>query len=464
MSSVGRFCAVFAAVACLSAVVGPAAAQTQSAPTTTSVPPKPTSTNASSIEAQLHEAYDDASAAEAATLDVYKASLQKTDEFDAQLVAFDAAIATVDGYLVAAKAKLAAAKDDLTVGQARLADVQRQLAAERVTLNRKAVSAYITGDRQQLEAELVLSASEIRSVESTYVYAAAIVDDQLAAVARVRALDAEVTQVRDRLAATEATARTTTEAIDGFDKELTTKRAGAATLREAQLAETARQQQLLTAIRAKKKAYLDRLHALERESDGISALLRVAQAKQVAVIELPVVRTPLEKPVALESPFGMRLHPIFQELRLHTGADLSGVIGQPVRASAAGKVVFADEQDGYGKVVVIDHGNQIATVYAHLSSFSVNVGTVVARGDLIAKVGATGYATGPHLHFEYRVSGAPIDPMPHIDFDEPLPGSCEALTRSKDPADQALVKSRVDCAAAATTTTSARATTTTATR
>ena len=437
----------------MSALVGPVAAQAQGAPTTTAVPNKPTSTKASSIEAQLREAYDDASAAEATTLDAYKASLQKTAAFDTQLVEFDAAVATVDGYLIAAKAKLVAAKDDLTIGQTRLVEVQRQLGAERVTLNRQAVSAYITGDRKQLEAELVLSATEIRSVESTYVYSAAIVDDQLAAVGRVRALEAEVTKVRDRLAAAEASARTTTEAIDGFDKELTAKRAAAATLREAQLTETAHQQELLAGIRAKKKAYLDRLHALERESDGISALLRVAQSRQVAVIDLPVVRTPLEKPVEVESPFGMRLHPIFQELRLHTGADLSGVIGQPVRASAAGKVVFADEQDGYGKVVVIDHGNQIATVYAHLSSFAVKVGTTVARSELIARVGATGYATGPHLHFEYRVSGAPIDPIPHIDFDEPLPGSCEALARSKDPADQALLKSRGDCAAGAATTT-----------
>jgi murein DD-endopeptidase MepM/ murein hydrolase activator NlpD len=194
-----------------------------------------------------------------------------------------------------------------------------------------------------------------------------------------------------------------------------------------------------------KQSYRQRLTAIERESDGISLILRTAQASQSPVLQLPMVRTPLERPVTLESAFGMRRHPIFGEMRMHTGADLNGVMGQPIRAAAAGIVVLAASQDGYGNVVVLDHGNQIATAYAHMSKFSVKTGDVVARGQIIGAVGATGYATGPHLHFEYRVSGGPIDPMPHIDFDEPLPGSCEALARSKDPADAALLRIRPEC-------------------
>jgi murein DD-endopeptidase MepM/ murein hydrolase activator NlpD len=125
-------------------------------------------------------------------------------------------------------------------------------------------------------------------------------------------------------------------------------------------------------------------------------------------------------------------------------------MGTAIRAAAAGKVIMAESEDGYGNVLVIDHGNQVATAYAHMSSFGVKVGDVVARGQIIGKAGATGYATGPHLHFEYRVAGAPIDPMPLVDASEPV--ACTLLTASREAADVALLKTRADCAPPPTTT------------
>lgn len=437
----------------LGAVVVPVAAQT-GAPSAPVTPPTTTGppAKASTIEQQLREAYDEASAAESATLDVYKASLTKTQELDAQVADIDNALRTIEGYLGAAKDKQAAAQADLTKSEATRAQVQQQLEREKKRLATHAITAYIGGDERKAELETVLGAGELRDVESTRAYTAAIVDDQVDAVQKVKALEAEARRIRDLMAEKEATIRAQRDAIAGYESQIATKRVEVAKLRDAQAAETARQAGLVAEIRSRKQSYLDRLRALERESDGITIVLRAAQKNQKPVLALPLVRTPLEKPVTVESPFGMRLHPIFQELRMHTGVDYDGTTGQAVRSAAAGVVVFADQQDGYGNVVVVDHGDQIATVYAHMSRFSVKVGEVLARGQILGQVGSTGYSTGPHLHFEYRVSGAPVDPVPHVDLDEPLPGSCEALARSKNPADLETFRTRPDCVAATTTT------------
>jgi peptidoglycan hydrolase-like protein with peptidoglycan-binding domain len=109
---------------------------------------------------------------------------------------------------------------------------------------------------------------------------------------------------------------------------------------------------------------------------------------------------------ALSSPFGPR------GIGFHPGIDLSAATGTPVAAAAAGRVVFAGlNRGGYGNLVEVAHGNGVLSMYAHLSSFSVRVGQSVATGTRIGRVGATGEATGPHLHFEVRVRGAAVDPL-----------------------------------------------------
>ena len=96
---------------------------------------------------------------------------------------------------------------------------------------------------------------------------------------------------------------------------------------------------------------------------------------------------------------------------MHSGVDFSSGMGAPVRAAASGVVVSANYQTGYGNAVVINHGGGVATLYAHLSAFNVRAGQTVTASMRIASVGSTGYATGPHLHFEVRVNGVPVDPL-----------------------------------------------------
>ena len=114
------------------------------------------------------------------------------------------------------------------------------------------------------------------------------------------------------------------------------------------------------------------------------------------------------------SPFGMRLHPILGYVRMHNGVDMPCSIGDPIRAATEGIVTIAESYGGYGNTVVIQHANSISSLYAHLNSWSVNVDQYVFTGEQIGACGTTGLSTGPHLHFEIRISGVPVDPMPYL--------------------------------------------------
>ncbi len=116
----------------------------------------------------------------------------------------------------------------------------------------------------------------------------------------------------------------------------------------------------------------------------------------------------------VSSPFGYRIHPILGVRKLHTGIDINGSTGTPISAAADGKVILSQTYGGYGRAVVIDHGGGMATLYAHQSSIAVSVGEVVTRGEVIGYVGCTGSCTGPHLHFEVRLNGVPVDPMQYL--------------------------------------------------
>ena len=112
----------------------------------------------------------------------------------------------------------------------------------------------------------------------------------------------------------------------------------------------------------------------------------------------------------VSSNFGYRRHPLDGSYRLHAGIDIAAESGAPIRAPADGLVIFSGYKEGYGKVVVIDHGYGIRTLFAHNSKLFANQGLRVKRGETIAEVGSTGHSTGPHLHYEVRKNGVPVNP------------------------------------------------------
>jgi murein DD-endopeptidase MepM/ murein hydrolase activator NlpD len=130
------------------------------------------------------------------------------------------------------------------------------------------------------------------------------------------------------------------------------------------------------------------------------------------------------KPVSawLSSLFGYRNHPIYHRRIFHNGVDFAAQTGTPIKAADSGVVIVAGEPAryrGYGKITVIDHGTakngkRICTVYAHQSRIMVSEGTHVKQGDVIGLVGSTGHSTGPHLHFEVRLNGTPVNPLDYL--------------------------------------------------
>jgi len=148
---------------------------------------------------------------------------------------------------------------------------------------------------------------------------------------------------------------------------------------------------------------------LESEINDIRQQILEAQAK-ASVAALGTSNKGFIWPLngGITSPYGPRWG------RMHTGLDIDGYTGQPIVAAKEGQVIMAGSYSGYGNAVIIDHGGGYSTLYAHLSEFNTSSGSSIDQGDVLGYVGCTGNCYGDHLHFEVRVNGSPVDPMPYL--------------------------------------------------
>jgi murein DD-endopeptidase MepM/ murein hydrolase activator NlpD len=147
----------------------------------------------------------------------------------------------------------------------------------------------------------------------------------------------------------------------------------------------------------------------------IFALPAAAEAEDCPIVKSASDSLPsLQRPASgeIQKPYGMVTHPLLMVSRLHTGVDFAGDKGDSVVAAATGIVREAERDAGYGKLVILDHGAGWETAYAHLDRIDVVKGACIAKGGRIGSEGSTGLSTGPHLHFEVRHDGRPIDPAP----------------------------------------------------
>ncbi|MBC7476022.1 MAG: M23 family metallopeptidase [Candidatus Sericytochromatia bacterium] len=196
----------------------------------------------------------------------------------------------------------------------------------------------------------------------------------------------------------------------------------------------------LQKVQHQKSFYEKETQALENESSRISSMLQnmayqqklemqrylamkkeyARTGRKYASISMPRSmsygggRMGMPCSAGVTSYFGYRVHPIFGTRKLHTGIDFGAATGTPIYAASNGVVINAGWTGGYGKAIIIDHGGGIATLYGHTSQMYVSVGQSVKRGQLIAAIGTTGFSTGPHLHFEVRAGGSPVDPLPYL--------------------------------------------------
>jgi murein DD-endopeptidase MepM/ murein hydrolase activator NlpD len=223
--------------------------------------------------------------------------------------------------------------------------------------------------------------------------------EALAAKTRISAIRARTGRLLARI---DAETRTVTlrasQVLDTRDRLSSTR----GRLRTARNAQT----RSLASVRESREAWLSDIAALQAGSADIAARIRNAGSHSSATPSAAGLIWPVQG--VLTSPYGMRWG------RMHEGIDIGASTGTPIYAAAGGTAIYAGWEGGYGNLTVIDHGNGLATAYGHQSQIAVSNGQTVSRGQVIGYVGSTGHSTGPHLHFEVRANGTPVNPLSYL--------------------------------------------------
>jgi murein DD-endopeptidase MepM/ murein hydrolase activator NlpD len=180
-------------------------------------------------------------------------------------------------------------------------------------------------------------------------------------------------------------------------------------------AQSSYQKEFIKHLKTNREALESAIVQLERDSTSIGQIIRqrsIGDSRGIIITGRGVMTIPVDAEIT--SGFGYRMHPILGYQKFHSGIDFGTDSGSTIRSAAAGVVIYAQWYGGYGNTVIVDHGSGFTTLYGHTEGFYVAEGATVQKGQPIAAVGSTGLSTGPHLHFEVRQNGEPIDPVPYL--------------------------------------------------
>jgi murein DD-endopeptidase MepM/ murein hydrolase activator NlpD len=366
----------------------------------------------------LREHIQEASAEEARLLEQIEHASARKESLDAEVAAIDREIAPVQSRLDAAQSRLSALEVRQRRVEARLADAREQLAAAKDDLARQAIAAYTGGTEAARFAVILTRSRDLDELAARRTYLKLAAGSQSEMVGRHEHLRDEVADLREEVDAARRHAQEQRDVVAAERAALQRRRDAQQRVRNQADAEVNRLNQARSEVLARKEEFQSQIRALEQQSSAIAETLRQRQA--APGVDPPVVvqgSGRLASPLpgeSIVSGFGPRVHPIYGDVRMHTGADMGGYTGQAIRAAADGVVVTAGWQGGYGQATVVDHGGGMATLYAHQSQIIVSAGQRVRRGELIGRVGCTGTCTAPHLHFEVRINGSPVNPAAYI--------------------------------------------------
>ena len=330
----------------------------------------------------------------------------------------DAKVAKLEGELAARRAELAELQELYGYETRRIALLSSQHAEAQRRLEGRLIDLYETDQPDGL-AILLQSGSLSDLIEQVQLLNEIGRQDQriAAAIAQARA---DMREARARTARTKARVATVTRELAARSAEERAVRDAVATRRRELVVAREGKQGLLASVRAQKEADQENLDDMLAVSAAIAAKIQAAQAAAAAqssgsaspgsgVAPAGGFVWPVQG--AITSGFGQRC--LDGVCRAHEGIDIAAPEGAQIVAAAAGTVIFAGWMDGYGNLTLIDHGNGVATAYGHQSAIFVTSGPV-SQGQAIGAVGSTGHSTGPHLHFEVRINGAPVDPLGYL--------------------------------------------------
>jgi murein DD-endopeptidase MepM/ murein hydrolase activator NlpD len=357
---------------------------------------------------QLQDQIGEASAQEAAALAELDAIRVKKTAVDARVAELDQQLSSAEARLAPLVAEVERLAQSRAILQGEVDRTQAKLDGARDDFERSAAEQYRSA-RRGSAYDIAFAAPPEELVQQEK-YLDRVSEERDNVVQRVTRLRQKLETQRRALEAQKAQADQAAADAQAVRDELT----GLRTEIEPARAEAAAQEQaeadVVASIQAQKGDFEAELASLQAASDSIAARLRAIGAASGEAGDCQARPVPGE----IGSPFGPRFHPVLHYTRMHTGADMRAGSGTPIHACRSGEVVIAGSQGGYGNAVVVNHGGGMATLYAHQSQIAASVGQQVAAGDVIGYVGSTGMSTGPHLHFEVRLSGNPVDPAPYL--------------------------------------------------
>ncbi len=326
-----------------------------------------------------------------------------------ELAAITDELTTQQGILAAVRAQLDLLYDELAHTQARLDESN----ADAITWARQ---IYMSAGQD--EAYLALEASRLGDIAVGLEYLDRIATENSRAILVYESLRRLEQELATRVADKEQAVAAEVSELGHIEQELAALNDQLAQQHASVEAELHNQQTNLATLDAEIVAFEGELASLEAEQARIEKAIAAEQSSggggdggggdaATSAWVRPV-------PGRVTSAFGPRTHPILGYVRMHTGVDFTAPYGQEIRAAQSGRVILAATFGGYGKTVVVDHGGGVATLYAHQSELAVGYGDQVTAGQKVGAVGSTGLSTGPHLHFEVRVGGTPVDPVPYL--------------------------------------------------
>jgi murein DD-endopeptidase MepM/ murein hydrolase activator NlpD len=349
----------------------------------------------------------------------------RAQDLERQLEQTNAGIQQVGDSLDVLAQRVESNRRKMSWNRIQLAAAQATLRRHNEALNRRLVDAYERGDLGYVNV-LLSSTSFSDFVERwddiRYLIAANVktIRDRKGAEKKVAGAEAALERRRIELdGALEQTQEARFKLASLADERVSLVSA-AERQRRSVAGEVAQLEELSAAEESALENLIRERQRVEEQRRAAEAAAR-RRAAQLAGVELPpetnagapaTFSWPVSGPIT--SPFGMRSDPLGKGFEMHTGIDIGAPMGATVTAAAGGRIIWAKWYGGYGNAIIIDHGGQTSTLYGHLSQIFVAEGQDVQRGQAIGAVGCTGRCTGPHVHFEVRVNGNPVDPTPRL--------------------------------------------------
>ena len=315
------------------------------------------------------------------------------------------------------KEQRVAVENDITLNERQLAEAQKRLEGRESVFYKRVRDIYINGRLSYLD--VVIGSKDFSDFANRLEVLKRIIDSDITLINEIKKERADIEAHKQKLEADRAKLVELEKAALAKQAEIEQKKA------ERNVVLQKAQNDRATAMQA--------IEELNASSAQVSVMLKERQAARAAAAAAAAAAAQsfggqgasdnwvqgtgqLGWPVSGEitSPYGYRVHPIWGTTIYHSGIDIGVDEGTPVHAADGGVVVWSGWMGGYGYAVVIDHGNGLSTLYGHNSELAVDEGQSVAKGQVISYAGSTGNSTGPHVHFEVRVNGDPVDPMGYL--------------------------------------------------